>query len=217
VGCCSRWSAHGRVVEPPQVRFRQLVALLLAACVGAGLTLAALHRPLRGVLSTAGTTRIDEATILERLHSVAHLVTTEVALRDVVTYQNTRLGSTKRSLVVVTGKALVGFDLKDHSHARVDELGKIIDLTLPSATLVGIDVVQLKTYDESRGLWNPFHPSDRDTIYQLARVRLRSAAEELGVREHAEAGVRQVLSALFAPSGYRVRVDFAPVSETEQR
>ncbi len=196
---------------------RHLLALLLAACLGAGLTLVVLHRPLRGGLSAAGSTRINEATILERLQSVAHLVTTEVALRDVVTYENTRLGSTKRSLVVVTGKALVGFDLKDHSRARLDELGKVIDLTLPSATLVGIDVVELKTYDESRGLWNPFHPADRDTIYQLARARLRTAADELGVRRHAEAGARQVLSALFAPSGYQVRVDFVPAPETEQR
>jgi hypothetical protein len=199
------------------VRLRDLLALLLAACAGAGLTFAALHRPLRGGLFAAGSTRIDEATILERLQSVAQLVTTEVALRDVVTYQNTRLGSTKRSLVVVTGKALVGFDLKDHTRARIDELAKVIDLTLPSARLVGIDVVQLKTYDESRGLWNPFYPADRDTIYQLARVRLRTAADELGVRQHAEAGARRVLSALFAPSGYQVRVDFTPGSETEER
>jgi hypothetical protein len=202
--------------DASQVSFRQFLAVLLAACFGAGLTLAVAHRPLRGGLAAGGSTRITEATILERLESVAHLVTTEVALRDVVTYENTRLGSTKRSLVVVTGKALVGFDLKNHSRVRVDELGKVIDLTLPSARLVGVDVVQLKTYDESRGLWNPFHPSDRDTIYQLARARLRTAADGLGAREHAEAGARQVLSALFAPSGYRVRVEFGPTSATEQ-
>jgi hypothetical protein len=191
--------------------------LLLAALVGATLAVLAVHRPQRPGAFLAGSTRIDEATILERVHSVAQLVTTEVALRDVVTYQNTRLGSTKRSLVVVTGKALVGFDLKDHSRASVDDTAKVIDLTLPSASLVGIDVVQLKTYDESQGLWNPFHPADRDTIYQLARVRLRAAAEELGVREHAEASARHVLAALFAPSGYQVRVDFAPIPEMEQR
>lgn len=195
---------------------RNFLALLLAAAIGAGLTFAAQHRSLRGGLSLAGSTRIDEATVLERLQSVAQLVTSEVALRDVVTYQNTRLGSTKRSLVVVTGKALVGFDLKDHSRARIDELGKVIDLTLPPATLVGIDVVQLKTYDETRGLWNPFHPADRDTIYQLARMRLRTAADELGVRQHAEAGARRVLAALFAPSGYQVRVDFTPIPGVEQ-
>jgi hypothetical protein len=200
-----------------EVTPRNALALLLAACLGAGLTFAVQHRPFRDGLYPGGQTRIDQATILERLQSVAQLVTTEVALRDVVTYENTRLGSTKRSLVVVTGKALVGFDLKGHSRARIDELGKVIDLTLPSAKLVGIDVLQLKTYDESRGLWNPFHPADRDTIYQLARVRLRAAAEELGVRQHAEAGARRVLSALFAPSGYQVRVDFSPISDAEQQ
>jgi hypothetical protein len=203
--------------EPPQVSFRQVLALALAACVGAGLTLAIQARHFRGALSTTGSTRITEAAIIDRLESVAEMVTTEVALRDVVTYENTRLGSTKRSLVVVTGKALVGFDLKNHSRAKVDELAKVIDLTLPEAKLVGIDVVQLKTYDERRGLWNPFHPADRDTIYQLARARLRAAADELGIREHAETGARQVLSALFAPSGYRVRIDFAPISDTEHQ
>ena len=149
--------------------------------------------------------------VLERLRSTANLVTTEVALRDVVTYQNTRLGSTKRALVVVTGKALVGFDLSRQARAKVDESNKLIDITLPHPSLVSTDVVQLKTYDESRGLWNPFYPSDRDTIYQLARDQLKSAAQELEVRRHAEAGAKAVLSALFASSGYSVRVEFVPV------
>jgi len=162
-----------------------------------------------------GKTRIDQAVILERLQSAANLVTTEVALRDVVTYENTRLGSTKRALVVVTGKALVGFDLEKQAHAKVDEAAKIIEISLPHPTLVGVDVVQLKTYDESRGLWNPFHPSDRDTIYQLARAQLKTAALELEVRRHAESGARAVLSALFASSGYTVRVEFLPVMSAE--
>jgi hypothetical protein len=185
-----------------------------AAAVVVGLVFAwRQHAPLRG-WAGGGSTRIDQATILERLHSVANLVTTEVALRDVVTYRNTRLGSTKRALVVVTGKALVGFDLTQ-ARARVDHPGRLIEITLPRASLVSVDVAQLKTYDESRGLWNPFRPADRDTIYQLARQQLGTAAQELEVREHAETGARNVLAALFASSGYRVRVEFEPFLGTE--
>jgi len=188
--------------------------LVAAAAVAIGLIFAwKQNAPLRG-WSGAGSTRIDQATILQRLHSVANLVTTEVALRDVITYRNTRLGSTKRALVVVTGKALIGFDLKQ-ARARVDHAGKLIEITLPRASLVSVDVVQLKTYDESRGLWNPFHPADRDTIYQLARVQLGTASRELQVREHAETGARSVLAALFASSGYKLRVEFEPFLGTE--
>ncbi len=193
-----------------------VLALVAAAAIVVGLIFAwRQYAPPRG-FSGSGGTRIEQATIIERLQSVANLVTTEVALRDVVTYRNTRLGSTKRALIVVTGKALVGFDLKQ-ARGRVDHAGKLIEVTLPRASLVSVDVVQLKTYDESRGLWNPFHPADRDTIYQLAREQLRGAARELEVREHAEAGARAVLAALFASSGYKVRVEFEPFLGTETR
>ncbi len=194
-----------------------VAALVAAAAIAVGLIFAwRQHAPLRG-FSGSGGTHIDQAAIIERLQSVANLVTTEVALRDVVTYRNTRLGSTKRALVVVTGKALVGFDLKHHAQARVDHQERLIEVTLPRASLVSVDIVQLKTYDESRGLWNPFHPADRDTIYQLARDQLRAAARELEVREHAEAGAKAVLAALFASSGYKVRVEFEPFLGTETR
>ena len=54
---------------------------------------------------------MDHGVIVERTRAVARLVTSETTLRDVVVYQNRLLGSTKRSLVVVTGKVLSGFDL----------------------------------------------------------------------------------------------------------
>lgn len=188
------------------MRVRYLIVGLL---IGSGMALVLVPKQgsLWSLFSGKGT-RIEEATILERLRSVANLVTTEVALRDVVTFENTRLGSTKRSLVVATGKALVGFDLANHAQAQVDEAGRRIHLTLPHATLISIDIVQMRTYDETRGLWNPFHPEDRDTIYFLARARLASAARELGVQAHAEAGARSVFSALFSSTGYEVDVAF---------
>jgi uncharacterized protein DUF4230 len=193
--------------DSPSRSLRLLPASLLVTA-GALVGLLAGRAQRNTAMFSRANTRIDQRLVLDRLHSVANLVTTEVALRDVVIYENTRLGSTKRSLVVVTGKALVGFDLTREARARIDEPSKTIEVTLPHARLIGVDVLQLKTYDESRGLWNPFHPADRDTIYQVARERLKSAAEELGVREHAEAGARSVLAALFAADGYKVRVSF---------
>ena len=198
-----------------QIRRYLALALLFIAGLGVGVFIARKSYGRLGGWGLTGRTRIDQAAIIDRLQSASDLVTTEVALRDVVSYENTRLGSTKRALVVVTGKALVGFDLGREAQAKVDHSSKIIEITLPHPSLVSVDVLQLKTYDETRGLWNPFHPSDRDTIYQLAREQLKSAAQELEVRRHAESGAKAVLSALFASSGYTVRVEFVPVMSPE--
>lgn len=160
---------------------------------------------------TGGRTTISHAVALGRMEAVGKLVTSETGVRDVVTYQNTRLGSTKRSLVVVTGKAMVGIDLK-HPSTRIDidDQARHIRITVPHAHLIGVDIATLKTYDEDRGLWNWFRPADRDTIYLLARAQLMHAANDMAVVEHAEESARKLLTALFTPEGYAVDVVFVP-------
>jgi hypothetical protein len=172
------------------------------------------------VLRTTGTlarlasgspeTRVTHAVALGRMEAVGKLVTSETGLRDVVVYRNTRFGSTKRSLVVVTGKALAGIDLKDHARVDIDETARRITVTVPHARLLGVAVTDLRTYDEKSGLWNWFRPADRDTIFTLARRQLTAAARDLEVLSHAERSARRLLTALFASDGYAVDVVFVP-------
>ena len=157
-----------------------------------------------------GRTTITHAVALAKMEAVGELVTNETGLRDVVVYQNTRLGSTKRSLVVVTGKALVGIDLKHHATVDIRAEERRIRLTIPHARLIGVEITGLKTYDESRGLWNWFQPADRDEIYDQARDQLRAAANDLAVLQHAEQSARELLTTLFATDGYSVDVVFSP-------
>lgn len=185
------------------------------ALTGIGLLLLAAIAVLRVTGTMAqlfgGRTTVSHEVALGRMEAVGKLVTSETGLRDVVTYQNTRLGSTKRSLVVVTGKAMVGLDLKDPStRIEIDEKARRIRLTLPHAKLIALDIATLKTYDEDRGLWNWFHPADRDTIYLLARAQLRHTAVDMAVLDHAEASARTLFTALFTPEGYTVDVVFVP-------
>jgi len=182
----------------------------------AGLLLVAVILLVRnaGVLAlramTGGRTTITHATAITRLEAVGKLVTSEAGLRDIVVYRNTQLGSTKRSLVVVTGKALVGVDLRNHATVDIDETARRIRLSLPHARLIAVEVTNLKTYDESRGLWNWFHPEDRDEIYGQALDQLRSTASDMAVLQHSEESARQLLTALFATDGYSVDVVFTP-------
>lgn len=194
--------------RPSRAALVSIGVLLLIAVALVGLGRAVL-KVVRGVPS-GGRTTISHSVVVSRMEAVSKLVTSESTIRDVIVYQNTRLGSTKRSLVVVTGKAMVGLDLAKSGGIDIDEQARRITIKVPRAQLIGIDIIELKTYDESRGLWNPFHPADRDTVLQLARQRLQHAAVDLAVREHAEESARRLLTGLFAADGYAVDVQFEP-------
>jgi hypothetical protein len=166
----------------------------------------------RGLLPGRGETTVTQGVVVERMQAVARLVSSETSVRDVVIYQNRRLGSTKRSLVVVTGKVLAGIDLDEGTQVDIDHTARRVNIVLPPARVLGIEVTQLRTYDERNGLWNPFRPEDRDTIYHLARDQLSAAAGELGVTAHAEESARRLLGALVNPDGYMVEVTFRRTS-----
>jgi hypothetical protein len=176
--------------------------------LGLGLVLGAALVWRAGPLLFPAHTTMSESAVIERLDAVAKLITTEATVRDVITYQNTWLGSTKRSLVIVTGKTLVGLDLEPRPRIAIRQRDRHITLALPHARLLGVDILEFRTYDESRGLWNPFHPADRDTIYQVARRQLASTALDLAVVAHAEESARRFLVGLFAADGYSVEVRF---------
>lgn len=161
-----------------------------------------------GLAPAGGKTSVTHGVVVERVRAVAQLVTSETTVRDVVVYQNRRLGSTKRSLVVVTGKVMAGIDLDAGTQVDLDNRERRVRVVLPPAKVLGVEVTQLRTYDERSGLWNPFLPADRDTIYHLAREQLISAAGELGVAAHAEESARRLLEALIDADGYAVEVTF---------
>ncbi|HEU5039751.1 MAG TPA: DUF4230 domain-containing protein [Gemmatimonadales bacterium] len=173
-------------------------AALLAARLGSAI----------GKAAGSGTTRVTQAVVVEKMRAVARLVTSETTVRDVVTYENRRLGSTKRSLVVVTGRVLTGFDLDRGTEVAVDHDSRLIRVVLPPAAVLGVEVTELRTYDERSGLWNPFRPSDRDTIFRLAREQLVKAAGDMEMRAHAEESARRLLEAMVNTDGYRTEVTF---------
>jgi hypothetical protein len=155
-----------------------------------------------------GTTRLSHDVVVERVQAVAKLVSSETTVRDVVVYENTWMNSTKRSLLVVTGKVNAGIDLGAGADVRIDDQARRITVTLPPAKILGVEILNLRTYDETAGLWNPFRPADRDAIHRRVRAQLVRTGEELGVVEHANQSARALLQTLLATDGYTVDVTF---------
>lgn len=179
-----------------------LAATLIALLAGVVLWQRVAVFPLRNQ------TTITHSLVLEKVQAVAKLVSSESTMRDVVIYEDTWLGSTKRSLVVVTAKVLAGINLEKGADVRIDEKAHKINITLPPATLLATDISEMKTYDEQRGLWNPFAPADRDKIYQQARQQFQDAAQQARLTEHANQSAKQLLEALFSRDGFSAEVTF---------
>ena len=195
------------VPPPPRARWG-FPSWLIPTIVALLLTLFIMRQcaPLRRALLEQNRTTISHSSVLEKIQAVAKLVSSESTIRDVVVFENTRYGSTKRALVVVTGKVLVGFDLEKGADIQIDHAAKRVRITLPPASVIATDVIDMRTYDESRGLWNSFQAADRDQIYREARSHLLRAALAMGAKDHADQSARQILTGMFSTDGYTAEV-----------
>lgn len=173
--------------------------------------LAAARASLPDWLGGSRTPRITHDVVVEQMRDVARLVSTEMTLRDVVIFQNTRYGSTKRGLYVVTGKVLAGIDLQQGTAVNIDHARRRIAIRLPPARILAVDILDMRTYDERSGLINIFTTEDRDAIQGQIRAQLLRTASESGILAKADTSARGMLRALLSRDGYTVDVGLPPV------
>jgi hypothetical protein len=166
-------------------------------------------------------TRVTHDVVIQQIRAVAKLVSSEATVRDVILYENTWYGSTKRSLVVVTGRLLAGIDLRDNPQVSIDHAKKRIAIVIPPAKLIALEIRDMRTYDERGGLWNPFKPSDREAIQRQARTQLMAAGNQMELIRRANESAMQLLTMLLAKDGYVVDVSirqpatqFKPLGDT---
>lgn len=162
-------------------------------------------------------TTITHDLVVDRVRNVSKLVSAEATVRDVLIYRNTWYGSTKQSLVVVTARLLSGMDLTSGSEVKIDDAARRIEIALPHASILAVEVTDLRTYDEQRGLWNPFRPEDRDRIFRLARDQLTRSADQMRLAERAETSAKEMLETMFRVDGWTAEVRFRDVPVVRTR
>jgi hypothetical protein len=188
-----------------QIR-RTTIGLVVGLILVVLAPIAFLHGP-----GVARSPSLSHEIVVERLREVAKLVASELTLRDVVTYEQTRLGSTKRVLLVVTGRVSAGINLS-RADVQIDSTAKIIRVGLPEAEIISVDVINVTTYDERAGLWNPFTSDDRDEIQRRIRAQLVSAGKQSGVLSHADRAAAKALTDLLSRDGYTVEIKRPPLT-----
>ena len=187
-----------------------LTLIVIAIIIGLAILVRQQISQTSGILGQFNKTTVSQSVVVEKVEAVAKLVSSESTMRDVVIYEDSWYGSTKRSLVVVTGKILAGINLESGAEVNVDDKGRRITISLPQATILAIEITELKTYDEQRGLWNSFDPADRDKIFKLAREQLENSSRELKITEHANQSAKQFLETMFNTDGYTADVVLRP-------
>jgi hypothetical protein len=183
-----------------------LLAIVLLTAAASAWAVVQRVRGAPGRLLQGEPAQITHQLVVERLREVSKLVATEMTLRDVVTYEQTRLGSTKQALLVVTGRVAAGVDLERGAQVQIDSAARRITVTLPPAQLLSVDVLNVVTYDERAGLLNPFRAEDRDVISRRVRSQLMAAARQSGILEHANASAAKAVEQLLARDGYTVEI-----------
>lgn len=192
--------------EDKQARRRPFLWILAGTVVVACVSILGLTWLTSRFLPQPNSTTVSHSVVVESVRKVAKLVSSETTLRDVIIYEDTWYGSTKRSLVVVTGKVLAGIELDPANAVQIDDKARRITITLPQPSILGIEITEMKTYDEQRGLWNPFSAADRDALFQRAREQLEETSRELKITETARQSARELLEGMFTSSGYSVEV-----------
>lgn len=184
---------------------RLVLAAVLLLVLVAGIGLARGVRSF-SILPKAEPPRVTHDAVVQQLQDVAKLVSTEMTVRDVVVYDATRYGFTKRALLVVTGKVLAGIDVGATTQVRIDSEARRITVVLPRARVLGVEIIDVRTYDERAGLFNPFRPEDRDAIQRQVRHKLYEAGEQSGLLVHADSSARRILERLLTRDGFTVEI-----------
>ncbi|MDB4907745.1 MAG: hypothetical protein JWO05_2529 [Gemmatimonadetes bacterium] len=196
------------LLSPAQRRALTWGAVTLVLALLAAIAIGAVRRAAGGLASWGhGEPQVTQGLVVEKMRQVAKLVATEMTLRDVVTYEQTEFRSTKRTLLVVTARVSAGIDLSHGTDVSIDHAAKRISVSLAPAQVLSVDVVNVTTYDEQAGLWNPFRAEDRDVIQQRIRAQLLASARASGILEHADHSAAKVLTDLLAQDGYTVVIN----------
>jgi hypothetical protein len=194
------------LLTPRRVLVWSAVVVVLLVFAGVASTFGRAKSAVGRVFGPPAPPTVTHQTVVERLQSVAKLVATEMQLRDVVIYEQSRFGARKRALLVVTGRVSAGIDLEKGAEVRIDSTTRTITVSLPPAQVMSVDVLNVTTYDERAGLLNPFRPEDRDAIQRMVRTQLETAARQSGILTHADHSAARVLTELLARDGYRVEI-----------
>ncbi len=164
--------------------------------------------------------RSESVVLLEKVRKVMKLVTIEGAYNETYDEKNikkvtlylpfpTVWGFSKKAMMQVRGKVLVGYDMEQIS-IMIDSLSRVVTLSnLPHAEVLAIDA-DVSFKDISESYFNSFTPEDYTQLNKNAKNALKDKAIEEKLLLKAEEQGNQLLEVIkymVNAVGWEVRID----------
>jgi hypothetical protein len=194
-----------------------LLGMLVVFALGIGLTSWYLQD------KTSETTTANATVLLEQVKQVRKMVTVEGTFSEIYDETNKRnftiylpmpsiWSFSKQAILKVTGKVLVGYDLKAIEITVDSTNQQLILRNLPKPEIISIDhELEYKNLEES--YFNSFSPEDYTRISKNAKAVLAQKAEESGLLAEAEKQGNQLISVmqvLVEAGGWQLIVEEVP-------
>ncbi|MEZ5046129.1 MAG: DUF4230 domain-containing protein [Chitinophagaceae bacterium] len=128
----------------------------------------------------SSTSVVQSNSVVESIERVFKVVTAEGQISEIYDYQNTEkllsfIPSTKKVLLIVNAKVLMGFDFKKFKFEYDEETRKINILEFPQPEILSIEP-DMKYYNMENGLFNKFNNEDLTKIQKDAKAKISEAA-----------------------------------------
>ncbi|HMM18088.1 MAG TPA: DUF4230 domain-containing protein [Petrimonas sp.] len=143
-------------------------------------------------------TNVSSHTVIESIRKVFKIVVAEGQLNEIYNYENTKkllkfIPSTKKALVIVKAKVLIGYDI-EKCKWEVDNENKIIKLlAFPAPEILSLDP-DFDYYYFEDDLFNFISRKDLQLIQGLAKEQVKQAALNSGLMKIASMQMKTLLT-----------------------
>jgi hypothetical protein len=145
----------------------------------------------------------QESTImLQKIERVFKVVTAEGHFSEVFDYSNTSnvssflpITSTKKALLIVNAKVMMGFDFKKCKFEIDAETGKVQILEFPKPEVLSIEP-DIKYYNMENGLFNKFDNNDLTKLQAEAKQKILDKIPESELPQIAQKQMQQLMGEL---------------------
>jgi len=147
--------------------------------------------------------------LLNRVEKVFKLVLAEGFFSEIVDFRNENkklfglLSSTKKSLLIVDAKVLIGFDFKKVK-LEIDERSRSIKFThLPEPEVLSMET-DFKFYDINNGILNKFKSEDYTEILKAGKEHIKTKVNNSELIAAAHAQLNVLIEQITSEGGYKL-------------
>jgi hypothetical protein len=188
------------------MRMFNLIFLIVGAAIGAGI----LYFLGKGKLFNTTVEEHQNASIvLQKIERVFKVVTAEGHFSEVFDYSQTQtfaslIPSTKKALLIVNAKVMMGYDFKKMQLEYDEATQQIKILSFPQPEILSMEP-DIKYYNMENGLFNKFDNNDLTQLQSAAKQKILSKVSESELPQIAQKQMSQLLQELGSVNHWKIQ------------